>query len=86
MLIYLVALSACAFALCGYDKRIAGGTTMRVPENVLFGLAFLGGTPGLLLGMNVFRHKTKKARFQWIFGGVMVAQIALAYGAWVALT
>ena len=77
--IYLVAISLCAFLLCGYDKQVAGSDRTRVPENVLFGIALLGGTFGLLLGMNVFRHKTRKVSFQIGFGVVMVIQAVVAY-------
>ena len=79
VIIYLIAMSGCAFALCGYDKSVAGRDATRVPENVLFGSALLGGTPGLLLGMNFFRHKTRKTSFQAVFGAIMVAQAAFAY-------
>lgn len=77
--VYFLTLSACAFVLCGYDKLAAGSTATRVPENVLFGVALLGGTPGLLLGMNVFRHKTRKLSFQLGFAVVLIAQAGLAY-------
>ena len=77
--VYLLAVSAAAFLLCGYDKSIAGGSATRVPENVLLAAAFVGGTLGLLLGMGLFRHKTKKRSFQLYLGLVIVAQVALAY-------
>ena len=78
--IYFLALSGCAFLLCGYDKQVAGGESTRVPENVLFGAALVGGTPGLLLGMKVFRHKTRKRSFQLVVAAIMVTQIALVCG------
>ena len=35
----------------------------RIPERVLFSLAFLLGAPGAYAGMMVFRHKTQHRRF-----------------------
>lgn len=51
------------FCVYGYDKRCAIKDKWRVPEKVLIGLAFLGGSVGAYLGMTVFRHKTKHAKF-----------------------
>ena len=35
----------------------------RIPESTLIALAVIGGGPGALLGMTVFRHKTQKKKF-----------------------
>ena len=74
---YLVAASCAALVLCGYDKSIAASDALRVPEAVLLAAALLGGTPGLLIGMNLFRHKTLKARFQLQLAVILIIQIAL---------
>jgi uncharacterized membrane protein YsdA (DUF1294 family) len=72
---WLIAFSAVAFLTYGYDKQISGTDRMRVPEKVLLLLAFLGGTPGALVGMQVFRHKTTKQSFQQQFWLVVLLQI-----------
>src|SRR5688572_21336197 len=54
---WLVASNLVAFAYYGYDKMQARAGRSRVPEVVLHGLAFLGGTFGAYLGMVLFRHK-----------------------------
>lgn len=51
------------FCVYGYDKSCAIKDKWRVPEKVLLGLAFLGGSVGAYLGMTVFRHKTKHTKF-----------------------
>ncbi len=51
------------FCVYGYDKRCAIKDKWRVPEKVLIGLAFLGGSVGAYLGMSIFRHKTKHTKF-----------------------
>ena len=73
---YLGALNGVAFILCGLDKSVAGSAALRTPERVLLGLALVGGTIGLLLGMNLFRHKTRKAQFQFKIFIVLVLQAA----------
>ena len=47
-----------------YDKRQAISGGWRVSESRLFLTALLGGAVGILLGMRVFRHKTKHWSFQ----------------------
>ena len=46
------------------DKRQAVKQQWRIPEAQLMAPTFLGGFPGILLGMLAFRHKTKKRSFQ----------------------
>jgi uncharacterized membrane protein YsdA (DUF1294 family) len=82
--LWLIAISVVTFLTFGYDKAIAGSTQTRVPETVLLLLALVGGTPGALLGMWLFRHKTAKQSFRTRLWLVIAAQIALitAYYGW----
>lgn len=50
----------------------------RVPEVVFYGMAILGGSVGILLGMPLFRHKTKKGKFQLVLVGIFLAQLLIA--------
>jgi uncharacterized membrane protein YsdA (DUF1294 family) len=68
-------------ALYGYDKAIAGGRKLRVPESVLHWMAFLGGSPAALLSQSLFRHKTVKPSFRRMFWLIVVLQLALLVGA-----
>ena len=45
------------------DKKKAEKGRWRIKESTLLTLALLGGSIGEMLGMYVFRHKTKKPRF-----------------------
>ena len=63
-----------------YDKRIAGSKRRRVPELTLLGLALFGGTPGAILGMQWFRHKTAKTSFRRKFWLVVIFQLVLLIG------
>lgn len=62
--VYYIAINLAAFVFYGADKFFAKKGMWRVPEKTLFGLAFLGGGFGALLGMEVFRHKTKHMSFK----------------------
>lgn len=59
-------LSLIALFLYAADKRKAKKKRWRIPEKVLLGIGFLGGSVGALIGMNLFRHKTK----HWYFWAV----------------
>ncbi len=60
---YLLIINAAAFLVFGWDKLKAKRNRWRVPEKTLLTLAAIGGSVGALMGMKVFRHKTKKAKF-----------------------
>lgn len=77
---YLAAASLWAFGLMGFDKGRARRGGRRIRERTLFLSALLGGSPGALLGMYVFRHKTKHWYFVWGIPLILLAQIAL--GIW----
>ena len=76
--VWLVAINLVTFAVYGADKRRARRGAWRVPEKTLFLLPLLGGSVGALLGMRVFRHKTKHWYFVWGVPAILLAQLALA--------
>ena len=76
--VWLIAINLVTFAVYGIDKRRARRGAWRVPEKTLFLLPLLGGSVGALLGMRVFRHKTKHWYFVWGVPAILLAQIALA--------
>ena len=78
LLWYLAAVNLVTFTVYGVDKAKARRGAWRVPEKTLFLLPLLGGGVGALLGMLVFRHKTKHWYFVWGIPLILVAQIALA--------
>ncbi len=63
ILIYYAAVNILALLLYGADKAKAKAGAWRIPERTLLGIAFLGGAFGALLGMQLFRHKTKHVQF-----------------------
>ena len=67
-LIALGIISTITFFLYGIDKLKAKLGAWRIPERVLLGFAFFGGGIGALLGINLFRHKTR----HWYFWAVNI--------------
>lgn len=60
---WLILVNIVAFVLFGIDKYKAKRRLWRIPEATLLGSALVGGGLGALLGMQLFRHKTKHAKF-----------------------
>ena len=71
-----------AFTLMGLDKHRARQGKWRIPEKTLFWVtACFGGVDGVL-GMKVFRHKTRHWYFRVFFPLLLIVQvILLAVGA-----
>jgi uncharacterized membrane protein YsdA (DUF1294 family)/cold shock CspA family protein len=73
-----LALNVGAVFFMGLDKLLARSGSVRTPEVIVFVIALLGGSPGVILGTNVFKHKTRKASFQFVLLLIIVAQLWLA--------
>ena len=63
ILIYLAAVNLFGLIIMGVDKSRAKRRKWRIPEATLFLVAIIGGSIGSILGMYLFRHKTK----HWYF-------------------
>ena len=78
---YLGVINLIALLMMWSDKRRSKRPgARRVPEEVLFLSALLGGSLGAVLGMYAFRHKTKHWYFVWGMPLILLAQLALALG------
>ena len=53
-----------------------------MPERTLFLVAIIGGSIGALLGMHVFRHKTKHWYFRVFIPLILLLQIAIPVALW----
>ncbi len=78
-LIYMVMINMVTFALYGMDKRRAVKNKWRISERALLGAAFFGGSLGAVLGMHMFRHKTKHWRFKILVPLFLLLHIVLLY-------
>ena len=61
--ICLLILNVFGFIQFGVDKKRAQKGKWRISEASLFATALLGGSIGCIVGMKVFRHKTKHKSF-----------------------
>ena len=77
LLLYLIGINLIAFFLMGIDKYKARKNRWRIPEKTLFLSAILGGSIGAILGMQIFRHKTKHASFVVGMPCILILQILL---------
>ena len=72
----LLAWNLTVFALYGLDKRKAKRGQWRTPESVLLLTAFALGGIGALLGMQLFRHKTRHWKFKILVPLAAVVTVA----------
>ncbi|MBW1657420.1 MULTISPECIES: DUF1294 domain-containing protein [Flavobacterium] len=79
LLLYFLFVNSLTFLLTGYDKFQARRHNQRIPESVLFILAFIGGSIGLLVGMFFFRHKISKTTFIMKFLYIIIVQTVVIY-------
>lgn len=63
LLVYCLFINLITFVLFYLDKKRARNRQWRIPESTLLFASLLGGALGGLIGMNLFRHKTKKMKF-----------------------
>ena len=75
--LYLLAVNLAAFLMTGLDKWKAKKDRWRVPEKTLFLPVVLGGGIGGILGMQVFRHKTRHWYFRFGFPAILILEVAL---------
>lgn len=74
---YLVIINAMGFLIMLADKKKAIRGAWRIPERTLMAIAILGGSIGCLLGMNLFRHKTKHLKFTIGIPLILAVQVVL---------
>ena len=61
--LYLILINVITFILFSLDKKRAKSRQWRIPESTLLFGWLLGGDVGGLIGMQIFKHKTKKMKF-----------------------
>jgi uncharacterized membrane protein YsdA (DUF1294 family) len=74
---YLLVINILAFVCYGLDKLKAKRNARRISEHALLLLALVGGSVGAWLGMLVWRHKTKHAKFRWGVPMILLLQVAV---------
>ena len=82
LLVLYLGMSLVLFFVMGHDKALSKTHKRRVPEATLFTLALLGGGLGGVLGMQIFRHKTKHMQFVVGFPLIFLLQWGLLILFW----
>ena len=83
--IYLIFINIFSFFFYGFDKLQAirnsnnNKKISRIPEKKLLFVGLIGGSPGAILSMFLFRHKIKKLSFMLKFILVVFLQILIIY-------
>ncbi len=77
LIVYFVIVNIVGFALMGIDKHKAKKRAFRIPEATLFIVAIIGGSIGSILGMYMFRHKTRHWYFVYGMPFILAVQIIL---------
>jgi uncharacterized membrane protein YsdA (DUF1294 family) len=77
LIVYLIAINFIGIASMASDKIRAMEHRYRIPEAVLLLFAVVGGSIGSILGMFLFHHKTRKAKFRFGLPLILMVQIAL---------
>ena len=75
---YLLIINAAGFLVMLADKQYARKNLWRIPEATLLGVAVVGGSIGMLVGMYTVRHKTRHLKFTLGAPAILAAQLALA--------
>lgn len=77
ILSYLILINLFSFLAMYIDKKKAVNHKWRISEFNLIMLSVIGGSIGMLLGMHIFRHKTKHKKFTIGVPLILVAQIII---------
>lgn len=83
IIIYVCLINLIAFILMGLDKWRAKRGKWRIPEKNLWFSAIMGGALGSLVGMQLFRHKTKHKVFTIGMPLVIILHITIIIGIYV---
>lgn len=77
---FLVVVNTIALTAMYIDKCYAKRKSRkRISESRLISFALLGGSLGALIGMNLFRHKTKHIKFKFGLPTIFTLHILLVY-------
>ena len=79
LLYYLFIINALGWLFMLIDKYKAKKHAWRIPEATLMGMAILGGSLGAMIGMLMFRHKTKHLKFALGLPLIFVVQLTALF-------
>ncbi len=77
IVMYLLIINLIGFFAMGIDKYKAKKGYWRIPEGTLMMITLLGGGIGTIIGMYLFRHKTKKLKFTIGLPTIFISEIVI---------
>lgn len=76
--VYFFALNIFSFIIMKYDKTLSKKRrARRISEKSFFILSLVGGSAGVFIAMQLFRHKTKHWNFLFGIPCILICQIVL---------
>ena len=75
IILYVLVINLIGFLIMGIDKFKAQKGYWRTPEKTIFTITLLGGGVGTVVGMYLFRHKTKKMKFTIGLPTILISEI-----------
>lgn len=81
---YLFAVNLIGLFCMYRDKRKARKRQWRIPESTLFLIALIGGSVGCIIGMYLFRHKTRHWYFVYGMPAILLMQLGVIIALWVS--
>lgn len=79
---YIILINIIGLLIMGLDKLKARRRKKRIPERILFLTALIFGSVGIMTGMYLFHHKTKKLRFSVGIPVILAVQLLLVGLLW----
>lgn len=76
-IMYVIVINIIGFSIMWIDKRRSKNHKWRVPEKRLWLVAIIGGSIGSIIGMHLFRHKTKHTLFLIGMPLILIIQLIL---------
>lgn len=76
---YLIIINVVTLLIFGFDKLFSITGNRRIREKVLLIMALVGGTPGTIIGMILFRHKISKDAFLVPLALIIILQVIVSY-------
>lgn len=74
---FLLGINLSALIFMAFDKSLARKQQFRVPEKLIFVWALIGGSVGIFLGSQIFKHKTRKPSFNFVLLLIFAIQVFL---------
>lgn len=76
---YFIIINLCGIFSMYIDKKRARRHQWRISEKTLFLIALFGGSAGSVIGMYMFRHKTKHWQFVIGMPAILTIQAVLLF-------